>query len=317
MPLAIIYNPTSAAGKSRRQFDLAQRTLEGLGVDFEMFQTEYFAHAIPLARELATKGYTVVGAGGDGTCNEVLNGVIQSGTNRPVGFIPIGSGNDIPGAVGYRPDVVRACEILAAGNVTRCDVGVVTSAEGAPRYFVGVGSQGFDAEVTQRTNAGKKRLSGTWNYVASVVKTVFKFRKRAVRVVMDDATWEGVCNLVAVGNGPSYGGWMYICPDAGVHDGVLDVTIIDMGKVKLLVDFSKLYDKSLLPHPNITTFRSTRVRIEMLDAADTPYLAQVDGEIVGDLPVEYKILPDFYPFLAPECNEADEWWAQKYRKKPV
>jgi diacylglycerol kinase (ATP) len=312
---AIIYNPTSAAGKSKLQFEQACSYLEKLNVSYKLFESEYATHVIKLSEELAKEGYRVIGAGGDGTCNEVLNGVINSNTNALVGFIPMGSGNDIPGAVGIIPDVKRACEVIAENNTGKCDIGLSINSQDEKRYFLGIGSQGFDAEVTKRTNDAEKKHEGTKNYTVNVLKTLFGFKLRNIRVTMDNDIYEGKANLVAVGNGPSYGGWMYICPSAQVHDGKFHITVIDnMGRIKLLINFNKMYSKSLMPHPNVLEYESKKLKIEMVDPSDEPYIGQVDGEIIGKLPINYEILPDGYEFIKPKENEVLKWFEAKYCK---
>ena len=312
---AIIYNPTSAAGKSKIEFDLACKTLSSLGIQYDLFHTERFGHGIGLATQLANDGYRIIGAGGDGTCNEVFNGAMLSSKKPLVGFIPMGSGNDIPGAIGIKPDVKRACEIIAEGKTGTTDIGLSINAQKEKRWFLGIGSQGFDAEVTKRTNEAAKTKQGTKNYVAMVLKTVFSFKKRPIRMTCDSEKFEGLCNLVAVGNGPSYGGWMFICQHATVHDGMFHITIVDMGNLPLLINFNKMYSKTLMPHPKVKVFSSKRVKIEMINQTDQPYIAQVDGEIIGDLPVEYEIIPEGYEFIRPETNEVEAWFMAKFGKK--
>lgn len=311
---AFLYNPTAAAGKSKIQIDEACATLEKMNVSFEKFESKHAGHLLTLAKDLGNDGYSLIGCGGDGTCNEVLNGAINSNKKPLVGFIPIGSGNDIPGAIQIIPEVKRACEIIAEHHTEKCDIGVAINPKGEKRYFLGIGSQGFDAEVTKRTNEGVKRLPGTYNYVIKVVQTVFGFKRREIRVSMDTARFEGRSNCVAVGNGPSYGGWMFICPDAKIHDGLFHISIVDMKPLPLLINFNKLYSRSLFPHPNIKTYCSKRVRIEMVKPDDVPYLAQVDGELIGEIPVDYESLADGYEFIKPKQNEVEAWWSNKYHQ---
>ncbi len=312
---AIIYNPTAAAGRIRKQMSLARKYLDEQHINYDLFETQHSAHAIELAMQVAKDGYRVIAAGGDGTCNEVLNGVMKSQTNALFGMIPMGTGNDIPGAIGYRPDIRRAVEIIAQGTLGRNDVGRATNAVGEQRYFLGIGSQGFDAEVTKRTNEAPKRLPGTWNYIASVVKTVFGFKKRMIRCSMDSDHYEGVCNLIAVANGKSYGGWMYMAPRACSNDGIFHLSIPEMGTVELLRKFKMMYDRTLHPDPHIKEYCSKHIKIEMVKETDEPYLAQVDGELIGPLPVEYECLQLGYEFIRPSEDEAEAWFMEKYGKR--
>ncbi|MBN2153850.1 MAG: diacylglycerol kinase family lipid kinase [Candidatus Lokiarchaeota archaeon] len=310
---ALIYNPSSAAGRSKVSFRLALATLEKLGVSFETKQTEYPGHAIPLARELASDGYRIIGCGGDGTCNEVFNGAISSGKKPLVGFIPMGSGNDIPGAIGVLPDIKRACEVISEGFSETCDIGLVTNGAGERRYFIGIGSQGFDAEVTRRANKGTKRFSGTWNYVVATIATATYFKDKEIKVSMDGDTFEGQAILAAVGNGPSYGGWMYMCPEACIHDGTFHVVILgEMSKFRVMLNFTKMYYKQHLSLPAIHSFESKRIKVEMLDPETKPYSYQVDGEVLGPVPVMYEAIADGYEFIKPRQNEVLIEFNKKY-----
>jgi diacylglycerol kinase (ATP) len=310
---ALIYNPSSAAGKSKKSFQFALETLEKLNVSFETKKTDYPGHAIELARDLANDGYRIIGCGGDGTCNEVFNGAIDSGKKPLVGFIPMGSGNDIPGAIGIVPDIKRACEVISEGFSESCDIGLATNVKDEKRYFIGIGSQGFDAEVTRRANKGTKRLKGTQNYVAATLTTLFYFKNQRIKVSMDSDTFEDEAILAAVGNGPSYGGWMYMCADACIHDGAFHVVILGkMTKLRVLINLTKMYSKQHLSLHAIHSFESKRVKIEMADPDVKPYLYQVDGEVLGPVPVMYEAIADGYEFIKPRKNEVLLEFNKKY-----
>ncbi len=299
---AIIYNPIAGTvKKAQDDIEYARQCLGKLNIAYKLFKSEYAGHALKLANQLAKEGYRVIGAGGDGTCNEVLHGVITSNSGSLCGFIPMGSGNDIPKVIGILPDIKRACEIIAEENTIKSDIGFAKTDEGIERYFLGIGSQGFDSEVARRVNEKEVK-----NYNMMVLKTLFSWKNRGIIVKMDNDTYDGFANLAAVGNGGSYGGGMYICQRARTDDGLFDISIANIGKLKLLLQFKKMYSASLLPHPNMLEFRSKKVRIEMKDPEAEPYLCQVDGEILGPLPVSYETIKDSYEFIGPKINEVAE-----------
>ncbi|MFX1304870.1 MAG: diacylglycerol/lipid kinase family protein [Promethearchaeota archaeon] len=305
---AIIYNPIAGtAKKAQEDIEYTCQCLDNLNVSYKLFKSEYAGHILELANQLAKDGYRVIGAGGDGTCNEVLHGVITASSSALCGFIPMGSGNDIPAVIGVIPDIKRACEIIAEGYSSKSDIGFAKTDEGVERYFLGVGSQGFDAEVARRVNEEEVK-----NYNMMVLKTVFSWKNKEIIVKMDNDTFEGFANLVAVGNGGSYGGGMYICQRAKVDDGLFDISVVNIGKIKLILQFKRMYSASLLPHPNVNEYRSKKVRIEMKNPEDKPYLCQVDGEILGPLPVAYETIKDGYEFICPKTNEVAEAFKMKY-----
>jgi len=304
---AIIYNPIAKKGKTQKDLDYAFKCLKDLNVSYKSIVTEYDGHAIELANQLAKDGYRVIAAGGDGTANQVLHGVITSNTGVLCGFIPMGSGNDIPAVVGIRPDIRRACEIIAEGHSSKTDVGIAKTDEGIERYFLGVGSQGFDAEVARRSNE-----KGGKNYNLIVFQALFSWKSKEIIVKMDNDTYEGLANLTAVGNGGAYGGGMYVCQKAKTDDGLFDISIVNIGKFKLLMQFKRMYSASLLPHPNVAEYSSKNVRIEMKNKEDDPYLCQVDGEILGPLPVTYNSIKEGYEFIRPRIDEVAEAFKEKY-----
>ncbi|MBA7605762.1 lipid kinase YegS [subsurface metagenome] len=150
------------------------------------------------------------------------------------------------------------------------------------------------------------------NYNMMVLKTVFSWKNKEIIVKMDNNNYEGYANLVAVGNGGSYGGGMYICQRARIDDGLFDISVANIGKLKLIRQFKRMYSASLLPHPNVTEYRSKKVRIEMKNSNDSPYLCQVDGEILGPLPVTYETIKDGYEFIHPKTDEVAEAFKVKY-----
>ena len=305
---AIIYNPIAGKPKqTEKDIEYAKKCLDDFNISYKLFKTEFAGHAINLANQLAKEGYRVIGAGGDGTCNEVFHGVISSNSGALCGFIPMGSGNDIPAAIGITPDIKRACKIIAENHTSKSDIGFAKTDEGVERYFLGIGSQGFDGEVARRSNENKEK-----NYNAIILKTLFSWKSREIKVTMDNDTYEGIANLAAVGNGGAYGGGMYVCQRAKVDDGLFDISVVNIGKFKLLLQFKKMYDASLLPHPDISEYQSKKVRIEMINPEDEPYVCQVDGEVLGTLPITYESIKDGYEFIRPKIDEVAEAFKEKY-----
>ncbi len=307
---AIIHNPAAGKGKKeKKDIEFMKKCLGELNVSYKLFETEYVRHAIELGSNLVKDGYRVIGAGGDGTCNEVMNGAITSNTGALCGFIPMGSGNDIPAAIGILPDIKRACEIIAEGKSGKSDIGFAKTDTGIQRYFLGIGSQGFDSDVTRRFNEAKRGKS----YVTQTLKALLPWKNKQIKVTMDNDVYEGYANCLACANGPSYGGFMYICQKARVDDGFFHVNIVDIGKFKLLRHFNRMYKATLLPHPNIYEYTSKKVRVEMLNSEEpNPYISQVDGEILDQVPVNYECIKDGFEFIRPEIDEVAEAFKKEH-----
>ncbi|MHA1457434.1 MAG: diacylglycerol/lipid kinase family protein, partial [Promethearchaeota archaeon] len=251
---AIIYNPIANKGNVKEEIENVKKYLDQLNVSYNLHATEYAEHAIQLASQLAKDGYRVIAAGGDGTANEVLHGVITSNTGELCGFIPMGSGNDIPAAVGYRADIKRGCEIIAEGYSSKSDIGHAKRDDGTERYFLGIGSQGFDSEVARRSNENKEK-----DYNMIILTLLKEWKNQEIIVKMDNDTYEGEANLAAVGLSGAYGGGMFICQRASTEDGLFDISIVNIDKVKLARQFRRMYNASLLPHPDIKEYQSKKV----------------------------------------------------------
>ncbi len=304
---AIVYNPIANKGKVETDIAIATKYLDDLNVSYKLYSTEYAGHAIELANSLAKDGYRVIAAGGDGTANEVLHGTITSNSGALCGFIPMGSGNDIPAAIGYKADIKRACEIIAEGYSSKCDIGFALTDDDVERYFLGIGSQGFDSEVARRSNENKEK-----DYNMIILDLLRSWENKEIIVKMDNDTFEGEANLAAVGLSGAYGGGMFICQRARIDDGLFDISIVNIDKVKLAKQFRRMYNASLLPHPNIEEYQSKKVRVEMRNLEDEPYSSQVDGEVLGPLPVTYECIQDGYEFIRPRTNEFAEEFKQRY-----
>lgn len=304
---SIIYNPIANKGKVKEEIEDVKKYLDNLNVSYNLHTTEHAEHAIQLANQLAKDGYRVIGAGGDGTANEVLHGVITSNTGALCGFIPMGSGNDIPAAVGYRADIKRACEIIAEGYSSKSDIGLAKRDDGYERYFLGIGSQGFDSEVARRSNENKEK-----DYNMIILTLLKEWENQEIIVKMDNDKYEGEANLAAVGLSGAYGGGMFICQRASTEDGLFDISIVNIDKVKLARQFRRMYNASLLPHPDIKEYQSKKVRIEMKTFEHESYVCQVDGEVLGPLPVNYECIQDGYEFIRPKINEFAEEFKEKF-----
>jgi len=275
-----IVNPEAGRGDGRRVFASLRGELESRGISYDSVMTTGPGHATEAARGASTP--VTVGVGGDGTLNEIANGM--AGSARALGIIPAGSGNDFIKSVGVPRRPVDALHVLLAGNVRRVDVGSVRCTQekegggnSAPRLFVnGVGA-GFDAAVAARTKE-IPLLGGTLLYLAAVFQTLGRYTAPAFRMEGEHARRDAPALLIAVGNGRCAGGGFYLTPDASVDDGLLDICAVDD---KNVLEILKLMPRVMRGKhhdiPGVKFFRDTNFVI----TADTPFYVHADGEIVG------------------------------------
>ena len=227
----VIVNPTAGRGAGGRAIPEIRRLLDEHGVTFDLVETERPWHAAELAQQAAIDGYDVVVAvGGDGTANEVLNGLMAARSegvdSTALGVLCAGRGNDFAYGMGVPQDLASACRLLAQGARRRIDVGHVTGGrypEG--RYFGNGIGIGFDA-VVGFVAKDMRCLSGFASYIAAVFKTVFLYYQAPLtEITLDEGTITQPSLMVSVMNGRRMGGGFMMAPDSAPDDGLFDLCI--------------------------------------------------------------------------------------------
>jgi diacylglycerol kinase (ATP) len=291
-----VVNPIAAGGKTEGAWPDIEKELRSLGLHFDHRVTEAPGQAIDIAREGVAQGYDmVVAVGGDGTINEVVNGLMEPGGTQAraiLGVVITGRGSDFARTIGVPSDWGEACARLTGQRTMTVDLGLVEfESEGGrrTRYFVNVGGGGFDGEVAHRANRAPNFMGGTIPYLSSLVTTLFAYRNKAVELTLDDQDpISMVANSVVVANCQYFGGGMRVAPDADPNDGLFDVIVIgDIDKIEFLMTVPKVYDGTHITHPQVDTYRAKRVEVR----SEEPLLLQVEGEVCGHTPLTFEIVP--------------------------
>jgi diacylglycerol kinase (ATP) len=291
----LIVNTTAGKGHAGKVLPQVQQYLVHYGVDYDLTYTQAPGQGVDLARQAAAAGYErVVAMGGDGTADEVANGLLlaaEEGYQTVLGTIPVGSGNDFSYAVGIPADLEGACQRLAAGQVRTVDVIRVT-VDGQPHIFDNSVGIGYDADVSLETRK-IKLLRGFPMYLWAVFRVLATNGKwpYPMRITVDGQPLpHQAVTLITVANGPRAGGGFYLTPDAQPDDGLLDICVADqLGRIGIL---------QLLPHAmrgthvdkkSVTMLQARHVLIE----SDRGLPGHVDGEIlcVEGRRIEFEILP--------------------------
>jgi diacylglycerol kinase (ATP) len=301
----IIVNPVSGRGNGERTYPLIEQRLRSLGLDFEMRHTEYPGHANRLAEEAATAGWdVVVAAGGDGTANEVLDGLMRAG--RPVigspvlGVIPVGRGNDFGFGVGIPHDLEIACQALGTGRRKWIDVGYVEGGDYPQgRYFGNGVGIGFDAVVGFEA-LKLKRLSGFPSYIVAALRTiVLYFNAPTVQIEFDGQNLSQRALMVSIMNGRRMGGGFMMAPDSKIDDGLFDLCIAgQVSRPGIFLLIPRFMQGSQAGHPAIRTARAAQVAITALDGS---LPAHADGETLclAGQHLELKIVPKALEVIVP------------------
>lgn len=283
---AILINPTSGKGRSGKNAPIAVQRLRDKGVAVAVLEGGSAAGSLQLARQAVADGVeALIACGGDGTVHCALQAV--AGTDVTLGIIPVGTGDDIARALELPlKDIEAAADVIAEGRVREVDYGLITAADGEQRAFLAVMSAGFDSEVTERAN-NLKWPTGSSRYLVATIAELSVFKPVEFQITMDDQSLISEGMMLAVGNGSSYGGGMYVCPKALVDDGQLDLTFLTRtDKLTFLRTFPKVFKGTHIEHPSVRTMRGSRLHVEA--PGQTAY---ADGERVGPLPVDVQVVP--------------------------
>ncbi len=282
MPRAVVLtNPTSGKGRAARMLDEALPRFHGAGWQTTSLTSRSAEDALDLARvAVAERPDALVVCGGDGMVNIALQAL--AGTEVPLGILPAGTGNDFARSV----DVPLGDGAAAATRVVQGSTRTVDLARIGARYFGGVLAAGFDAVVNERANR-MRWPKGQMRYNLATVAELRTFTPLRYTLELDGTERQAEAMLVAVGNGPSFGGGLRITHGAELDDGLLDVVLIKpVSRVELLRTFPKLFDGSHVSHPQYERHRVRRVTV-----ASAGIVGYADGERFGPLPLTVEAVP--------------------------
>ena len=291
---AIVINPTSGKGRSAKNAPLAVQRLRDRGVEVATLESGSAQESLELARQAVSGGLdALIACGGDGTVHLALQAVY--GTDTVLGIIPVGTGDDIARALGLpRDDAVAAADVIADGRTRTVDYGLIDAADGVQRAFLAVMSAGFDSEVTQRANT-MTWPSGQSRYLLATVAELRVYKPAEFTITIDGVMTREQGMMLAIGNGPSYGGGMLVCPRADLDDGQLDLTFLSRtSKLTFLRTFPSVFKGTHIDRPFVRTLRGASIRVEAPEQT-----AYADGERVGPLPVDVRVVPHALTVFAP------------------
>ncbi|CUR60023.1 putative sphingosine/diacylglycerol kinase-like enzyme [metagenome] len=286
--IAFVTNPTAGKGKGRRAREAALPVLREAGLLVRDLQGRDAVEALDLARAAVSDGVgALVVCGGDGMVH--LGAQAVAGTGVPLGIIPAGTGNDVARYL----DLPRSDAVAAASVVTRGATRVIDLARCGERYFVTVLAAGFDAVVNERANT-LTWPKGQMRYNLATLLELRTFDPLDYVLQLDGQRRDVDAMLVAVGNGPSFGGGLRITEGALIDDGLLDVVVIrPMSKLRLVRTYPKLFKGTHTVIPEYEHHRVTSVSV------DTPgIVAYADGERIGPLPLVIDAAPGALTVIA-------------------
>lgn len=303
IPLVIV-NPKSAGGSTEMRW---AKIASELATHFGAFRVEFTRSAgdgIGKALKAAKNGQKfIIACGGDGTINEIANGILESGQDVELGILPSGTGGDFRRTLNMSNTAREAAKGLRSGTTKTIDVGKVTFFDHeniqTSRYFLNVSSFGLSASINERVKTNNSLgwlpgdiLRGKAKFALSTLQEVFDSDATTVRVRIDGGD-EKLLNTInfCVANSRFFGGGMKIAPDAKLDDGFFDVVNIgNIKTAKILLNAFRLYDGSHLSLSEVKHKNAKRIEVRPANEKETIYL-ETDGELPGRLPAVYELIP--------------------------
>ncbi|MBN2600827.1 MAG: diacylglycerol kinase family lipid kinase [Candidatus Marinimicrobia bacterium] len=266
---AVIVNPVAGRGRTAKKLPQLQEIAANSGHQFNFYYTEESYHAARITDKIHREYDAVVAFGGDGTANEVINGL--AGTTTPFGIIPEGTGNDFARTINVARNLQRAIDILINYNYRLMDLGTIDD-----RIFINGVGIGFDGFVNYRSK-NVKLLKGSLAYLYAVFSSLALWKCIPVHIEIDDSIiGDSSIYLIAVGNGWSVGGGLKLTPEASIHDGLFDICRVrDIPTWKILLNFAKLKNGTLAEVREVTMTRGKRIRV----SSEMPLPIHFDGEV--------------------------------------
>ncbi|MBI2928086.1 MAG: diacylglycerol kinase family lipid kinase [Verrucomicrobia bacterium] len=297
----LIVNPAAAGGLAHGRCGTVLDLLSARGIAAEQALTSHAGHAVEIAQQAAKTFDILAAVGGDGTVNEVANGLLLAGAAATrLAVVPVGTGNDVAQLVGIG-SVTAAVEAIVAGQIRAIDViEVVAGAGGAKetRYALLLAAIGFATEILKKTTPRVKRLFGPrYCYSVGFFRALFSYRAPFVLAECEGRRFAGRMLLACAGNSPfAGGGVMHFSPGAQLDDGLLNVSLIDTaGRLETLRLFPRLLKGTHVHHRKVRYFTAPSLSVE----SDPPVPIQIDGDHFGATPATFTVRPRALRIVVP------------------
>ena len=304
MKIFLVVNPNAGPGAFKKQLRNAQDHLLKSGAELKREDTKAKGEATQLARQAAEDGYDIVDAvGGDGTLNEVCNGLV--GTDTALGVLPAGTANvfaadvKIPIWSPLKPDaVLKGAKIIATGQHHKIDLGRVTLGDGTTRHFLMWCGIGLDAAITQsKQSSSSSRSLNYASWVVSGVMVTYDFMGTPSTITIDAGEMKERVLMAVASNGQLYGRVWRLAPEAKMDDGLLDLAVMTGHRwPSTLKHFVGITFKKNVEDPNFNVYRTTHLTL----TAKYPLPVHVDAEIIGTTPVDIDVVPGALTVIIPQ-----------------
>ncbi len=294
----VIINPSSGKEKAEEYKELVLEVLKKEYENIDVNYTEKANDATKFAGQACEENYDlVVSMGGDGTINEVINGLAPHERRPTYGILPLGTVNDLSQALKIPQKVEKAIEMLGSGKVISIDTGKIND-----QYFGNVVAVGRVPEAIHEVSIEEKSKLGSLAYYIKGAKRILEKDTFLVRLTFNEVKWEGEIAAILIGLTKSLGAFDKIFPNAQVDDGKLHVIVVrDLSLIETLKLTPNLLTEKLEDSENITYMKLDQIKIEAL--GEKEYSSDIDGDKGPDLPLEVQVLPSFLKVLVPNPED--------------
>ncbi|MEW9676294.1 diacylglycerol kinase [Lentibacillus sp. L22] len=296
----IIYNPTSGREAFKKELAKVLERFEIAGYEASAHATTGEGDAIEAAKTAVDRGYdVVVAAGGDGTVNEVVNGLAEQDYRPKLGIIPVGTTNDFARALGIPRNIMKAVDIILNDRSLPLDIGKVNE-----RYFVNIAGGGKLTELTYEVPSKLKTMLGQLAYYMKGMEMLPSVKPTSVRIEYDDEVLEDEIMLFLVSNTNSVGGFEKLAPDAKMDDGYFDLLILKKTNLAEFIHIATLALRGAhLDHKNLIYTQAKYIKVENVEKMQL----NIDGEFGGLLPGEFRNLKQHIElFVSDEFAEKND-----------
>ncbi len=305
MKIRFVVNPMAAAGRIQKQWGKIESLIkQKFGEGFEIVFTKKPMHAVELARDGIRNGCDrIIAVGGDGTLNEVINGFFENNQiikkDVALGTLEIGTGADFIRNLNFPASLEDRIEYLSQASPVKIDIGLAefVSFDGKPgkRFFLNILDFGIGGAVVDCVNRSSKMLGGKISFLIGIVKTLISYNNKVIDYTLDNGEWQTQrLNNFIVANGKYFGGGLKAAPDALINDGLFDIIFIgDINRPEAIQNLPRLRKGTHVKSSKVTVTHASSVEAK---SDETVYI-DMDGELVGILPIKVKILPQILPVL--------------------
>jgi len=295
----LIYNPTSGREEVKRKLGAILQRLEKGGIETSCHATEGKGDAIRAASEAVERGFDmIISAGGDGTLNEVVNGMSSHERRPALGILPLGTTNDFARAHGIPRKWEDACDLITRRHTTPVDVGQAND-----RYFINIAGGGSLTELTYEVPSKLKTMVGQLAYYMKGLEKITRLNPTQMRIQAEGVgEFDEEFMLFLIANSNSVGGFDRLAPNASTNDGVFDVLALRKCNLAefLRIATSVLRGEMIMNDPHFIHFQTNRISVE----SDHRVQLNVDGEFGGTLPCAFNLLPSHLNVVVDERGES-------------